>query len=248
MTRPLVLAALAFLLAAPLRAQESNRREALVGEAPRSTEQAPAARLFEIRGGRLWLDGRALPPSAIPDGLDLSGVMMQVELVGAVTPVVEVDGVPYVLDGERLVPFAASSKTGTPLYIMGQTAVSPSAASADRLEPVVEEAYRRQLSAADQALYAKMQQESQLEAEIVALARQARGLPPGPEYDALTADLRARLRALFDLKHEIRREELDRADSELRSLRAVLAERESMRAQIIEHRFHELMGDSAVDR
>ena len=53
---------------------------------------APAARLFEIRDGRLWMDGRQLPPDAIPPGLDLTGVMLQLELVGPVIPVVEVDG------------------------------------------------------------------------------------------------------------------------------------------------------------
>ncbi|MEL6616584.1 MAG: hypothetical protein AAFQ43_12650, partial [Bacteroidota bacterium] len=183
MTRPFTLAALALLLASSGLAQEPVRSNSLIGEAPRGAEMAPASRMFEIHSGRLWLDGQALPPSAIPEGVDLTGVVMQLELVGPVVPVLEVDGVPYVLENERLVPFETSAKAGNPVYILGEMAVAPEAAPSDRLQPVVREAYRRELSTEDQALFAKMQTEEQLEAEINALARRARGLPPGAEYD-----------------------------------------------------------------
>lgn len=248
MTRPLTLAALALLVALPGLAQEPVRPASLVGEEPRGAEMAPASRMFEIHSGRLWLDGRALPPSAVPDGIDLTGVVMQLELVGPVTPVLEVDGVPYVLENERLVPFETSSKAGNPVYILGEMAVAPEAAPADRLQPVVREAYRRELSTEDEALFAKMQTEERLEGEINAIARRARGLPPGPEYDALATDLRARLGRLFDLKQEIRVEELDRTEAEIRALRAVLAERATMREQIIDNRFLDLMGETPIDR
>ena len=249
MTRPVFLAALAVSLAVPAQAQDRPARSlSLAAEAPRGAEMAPASRLFEIHDGKLWLDGRALPDSAIPDGVDLSGVMMQLELVGPVTAVVEADGVLFVLEDERLVPFSASSKAGNPVYILGRTVVAPEAAPADRLEPVVKEAYRRQLSAGDHALYAKMQREAELEAEILTLARRARGTAPDTAYNALADDLKNRLRALFRLKQEIRREELDRAEDELGALRATLSEREAMREEIVTHRFHELMGTAPLDR
>lgn len=241
-------AVLALLVAGSATAQEPVRSEALLGEPTERTGMAPPARLFEIRDGRLWLDGRALPESSVPSGLDLSGVVMQLELVGPVTPVVEVDGELFVLERERLVPFETSSKAGSPVYIMGEAAVSPQAATADMLEPVVDEVYLRQLSDADRTLYDKLQEERRLEAEIAQLARRTRSLAPGPEHDAMATELRQRIGTLFDLKQEIRREELDRAESDLRALRAILIEREEMRDDIITHRFHELLGTKPLDR
>ena len=247
MTRPSAVA-LALLTAGAAHAQDPVRTQALLGEPTQRAEMAQPARLFEIRDGRLWLDGRALPSSAIPDGLDLSGVVMQLELVGPVTPVVEVDGELFVLERERLVPYEASAKAGNPVYIMGEAVVSPQSAPADMLESVVDEVYLRQVRDADRGLYNKVQEERRLEAEIAQTARRARALPPGPEHDALAAELRARIGALFDLKQEIRREELARAESELRALRAILGERDAMREDVISHRYNELLGTGSIDR
>ncbi|OZC01864.1 hypothetical protein [Rubricoccus marinus] len=252
MTRVLAAAALALVLAAPARAQTPAatpvRNLSVIGEAPRGAEMAPASRMFEIREGALWLDGRKLPPEAIPQGIDLSGIIVQMELVGPVIPVVEVDGAPFVFESERLVPFAQSSKAGNAVYIMGEEILVPSTSPEERLDPVVNEMYRRQLSEADRALYNQMEREAQLEYEIDELAARARTLAPGQGYDTITTDLRQRLQTLFDLKQEIRAEELDRAESELRALRSVLAERRSMRDQIIDLRLRELLGLEAVER
>src|SRR5690606_23592929 len=68
--------------------------------APRVAAQAqPAAaeaaqqHVLEIRDGRMHLDGRALPPENLPDGLDLRGIEMTYSFVGPVSPVLEIDGV-----------------------------------------------------------------------------------------------------------------------------------------------------------
>lgn len=251
MIRFLALAALAPLMAGSVRAQEPaslRAQQQLIGEPTERAGMAPAARVFAIRDGRLWLDGRPLPADAIPDGLDLSGVTWEMELVGAATPAVEVDGVWFVLEHEKLVPYEASEKAGKPVYVMGTALVQPESATADMLEPVVDQAYLRQLSDADRALYDQLHEERRLEVEVQRIARRVRALPPGAEYDALAAELRDGLAALFDLKQDIRRAELTRAESELRALRAVMGERETMRGEIIEHRFHELMGTAPLDR
>lgn len=254
MTRPRLAAALGLLaasgvLAPGALAQEPAARSALVGAAPAVAEQAPAVRLFEIHSGKAWLDGNALPPEAVPEAFDLSGLLMRMEFSGSLTPVIEsASGELFVLENERLVPMEEAEKAGNAVYILGEYAVAPEAASADRLQPVVAEAYRRQLSDADRGLYAKMQREARMEGEILSLARRARGLPPGEAYDALAVDLRQRLRDLFDLKQEIRLAELDRAEDELRALRAVITERGTMREAIVDHRFRELLGEAPVDR
>lgn len=227
--------------------QQPVRTESLLAEPADQNGMAPPARLFEIHDGRLWMDGRPLPSDAIPSGLDLTGVVMQMELVGPVTPILEVDGELLVLERDRLVPYEASSKAGNPVYILGEAAVSPQTAPTDLLEPVVDEAYLRQLSD-DQTLYAKVQQERQLEVEILQTARRVRALPSGPERDALSEELRRRIGTLFDLKQETRLAEVERAEAELHALRAVLAEREAMREDVVDHRFHELMGTQPVER
>ncbi len=246
MIRTSVFAVLAFVLVAPLHAQTPEampvRSQSLVGEAPRGAEMSPASRLFEIRDGGLWMDGQPMPPEAVPSGLDLSGIVWWVELVGPVTPVVQVDGTWFVLEDERLVPLDESSSADNSVFIMGEELIVPSASPEARLAPVVNEAYRRQLSEADQALYRQMEREAQLEQEITGLAYQLRALPPGPQHDALAADLRQRLRTLFDLKQEIRAEELDRAEAEIRELKETLKARAAIGDEIVDHRFRELLG------
>lgn len=214
----------------------------MLAEPVEGHRMAPPARLFEIRDGRLWLDGRALSGDAVPEGLDLSGFEMSLELVGPVTPVVEVDGELFVLQRERLVPFESSEKAGTPVYFLAE------AEAVEQEEPRVDEAYLRSLSDADRALYEQLQTEMRLEAEIARTARRARGLPPGPEREELETELRSRLGSLFDLKQEIRRQELSRAESEIRALRAILDERETMREDVISLRLGELLGTEALDR
>ncbi|MEM6326601.1 MAG: hypothetical protein AAF791_05730 [Bacteroidota bacterium] len=248
MTRTAFAALAVLLVSGVASAQEPVRTQSLLAEPAVGAEMAPAARLFEIRNGRLWLDGRALPASSVPAGLDLSGIVWQLELVGSVTPAIAVDDEWYVLERERLVPYDSSAKANHPVYILGETVVEAGSAPVDRLESVVDEAYRRQLSDADRALYEKIQDERRLESEIARIARRARALLPGPDRNALETELRDRLGVLFDLKQEIRREELTRAESEIRALRAVLDERATMRDDVITHRYHELLGTRPLDR
>ena len=243
MIRPTTAAALAILIGGAAAAQEPApvRTNALLAEPVEGARMAPPARLFEIRGGHLWLDGRRLSDEATPAGLDLRGIDWSFELVGPVTPVLEVDGELFVLQRERLIPFESSEKAGAPVYFLAE------AEPVDSVEPRVDEAYLNQLSEADRSLYEQLQTEMRLEAEIEHMAHRASGLAPGTERDQMEAELRARLAALFDLKQEIRRQELSRAESEIRALRAVLDERQTMRDEVISLRLGELLGTETLD-
>ena len=73
----------------------------------------PAGHLLEIRDGAVHLDGVVLPDAA-PAGLDLAGLTLALDYSGPVTPVVEVDGQAYVLEGGRLVRFEVKYKRRGP--------------------------------------------------------------------------------------------------------------------------------------
>lgn len=217
--RALVLAAC--VLAAPVRAQ------------------TPPDHLFEIRGGHVLLDGSVLP-DAIPDGLDLSGLVMSLAYSGPITPVVEVDGQAYVLEQGRLVRFEESSRAGQGVYILGEAEPDLAAMPDDRLVQVSQEAYRREVAARDQQLFDQMQAERALEEEVARLGESVRRLPEGSDRSRLRAELHARLSELFTLKQGIRHAELDRAQEEIDAVRSQLGERERRRDAIIEGRLRRL--------
>lgn len=280
--RLLLLAALVLGAASPeaARAQDERGGSTAPTGAPAAAADT-AVQTLEIRAGALWLDGRRLPASAVPEGLDLNGLAMAVQFSGPVTPVVEIDGVAYMLDGERLVRFDQSSRAGDRVYFLGEPeqeagppapaestsgfgAVSPArtdrAVSADRemararppdvgadaddaqLREAGEAAYMRDLSASDRALYDKMRREAELEEHSLDLAGQIRGTPEGAERDRMVEELRTTLEAAFDLKQEIRAEEIARAESQVAELRRMLRIRAERKGQIIDHRLRELVG------
>lgn len=234
MSAPLVLL-LAALAALPARAQPTG----LASAAPEAAE-AVAERLLEIRDGHLHLDGRALPPEAVPAGLDLSGLAMQMRFSGPVTPVVEVDGAAYVLQGERLVRFEESDRAGDRVYFLGQPAEPM---PEHEMREAGEAAYFQQLSARDGPLYERIRREEALERESLRLAEEIRRTTDPAARARLTAQLRADLEAAFDLKQEIRTAELDQAERQVENLRAMLNTRAARKAQVIEQRMRELTGE-----
>jgi hypothetical protein len=224
--------------------------------------------LLEIHSGALWLDGRQLPASSVPDDLDLTGLSMSVEYSGPVTPVVEVDGVAYVLQDERLVRFDESSRAGSQVYFLGEAAPAerpappaPAAtlvregeeagASRDelrrdhddvRLRRAGEAAYMQELSATDRELYDQIRREAELDAEADRLAHEVRSMPAGRDRDAGVERLRGVLAEAFDLKQQIREAEIQRAEAQVEDLRRMLRARHARKAMIIEHRLRELLG------
>lgn len=198
---------------------------------------------FQVLDGQVYLDGRLLP-DAIPAGLDLSGQSTSpLEFSGPVTPVLEIDGRPYVLEGERLIPMEASSQAGQGVFLLDADAPAPSAVSREEMRPIIEAAYMRDVADRDRTLYDQMQREAALEATIVTLAGRVRALSMGPERQRLRSDLRRQLSDLLSLKHQIRAQEIALAQDRLDAARTGLERRRSLHDAIVDGRLRELVGD-----
>ena len=201
---------------------------------------------FQVVGGEVHLDGRHLR-DAVPASLDLSGLATGVlEFSGPVAPVLRVDGRAYVLENERLVPLDESSRAGQGVYILGDLGADPQNLASlpeDRMTPIVEAAYMRDVEEADGSLYSKMRTEQSMEADALALTQRLRRLPAGSgERDRLREELRGLLSDVLTLKHEIRREELDLAQRRLDAARSALDERADNHDAIVTRRLRELVG------
>lgn len=214
-----------------------------------AVESVPQGHVLEIRDGHVLLDSVVLADAA-PDGLDLTGLTVALEYSGPITPIVEVDGQAYVLEGRRLVRFEDSTRAGERVYVL--RAAQPDgmldgmpvgAMDDDRLALVSEEAYLRELAERDRALYERMQNERALERHVDDLAQRVRRAPVGPERAQLRETLRGRLSDLFGLKQQIRREEVSRAQAELDTVRGLLDERDAQHHAIVDERLRGLCGD-----
>lgn len=221
-------------------------------------------RVLEILSGKVLLDGEALPDSNLPEDLDLAGIEMTYQFSGPVTPVLEIDGVVYVLtqesEGPRLQLLADTERRGAQVYFMGQpeaeaaapareALASPPAPSAppslpsedDFVEAASQEAYMRQLSSRDRPLYEQIRREQSLELETLRLADRVRRSNDPIARGRLVHELRLKLEASFDLKQRIRADEIEQAEAQIAELRRLLNERAARKDQIIERRLRELV-------
>lgn len=200
------------------------------------------AHLLEIRDGALHLDGRRLPDAA-PPGVDLRGLSMEMEFAGPVKPVVEIDGVPFVLVDDKLVRYDASLTDGQ-LYIAGAPHMTNGVPMpAARMARMGEQAYLQEIAERDAELYNQMQRERIAERQGEALAARIRSMPAGAERDRLRAELRAHLAEVFRLKMTVRRDELARAQAELDAVGDLLDRREANLDAIVDARLAQLCGD-----
>lgn len=211
--------------------------------APASRAQSGVTHTFQIRDGAVYLDGRHLP-GAVPDRLDLAGMGTGLlEFSGPVAPVIEVDGRVYVLQDKRLVPLEESDRPSQSVYILGGVGPDvPENLAEERVTPIVEEAYMRDVAAHNRALYEKMRRVGQMEAEALRLVDRVRALPDGDERRRLREELRARLSDVLALKHEVQAAELALAQARLDDLRSRLDEREGQHDSIVDARLRELVG------
>jgi hypothetical protein len=170
-------------------------------------------------------------------------MVLALDYSGPITPVIEVDGQAYVLEGGRLVRFQDSSRAGERVYVVGEAQPDVRAMDDDRLALVSQEAYLRELAERDWALYMKMQHEQVLERNVHDLGQRVRALTPGTDRTRLRDELRTRLSELFSLKQQIRREEVDRAQAELDAVRALLDERDAQHDAIVDGRLRGLCGE-----
>ena len=161
-------------------------------------------------------------------------------------PVLRIDGRAYVLENEALVPLDESSRAGRGVYILGDLGADPQNLASlpdDRMTPIVEAAYMRNVEATDGSLYSKMRTEQAMGAEALGLTRRLQRLPAdSDERGRLHEELRRLLSDTLTLQHEIRREELDLAQTRLDAARASLGKREENHDAIVAHRLRELTG------
>ena len=203
--------------------------------------QTETVRTFEVIDGQVHLDGRLLP-DALPRGMDLGDQSVgPMEFSGPIVPVLEIDGQAFVLEGERLVPMAESSHAGG-LYVTSSSQ-AVAAMPQERMMPIVEAAYLRDVAASDAELYDRMRREMTMEQEVERRVARIRATEPGPARRGLVRDLRGLLSDLLALKHEIRAQEIEIAAQRLDAARAGLVERQSHHDEIIDRRLQELVGD-----
>ena len=218
------------------------------------SEAVAPVRVLEIHEGQVLLDGEALPPARVPQGLNLEGLDMTYHFSGPVTPVLEIDGVVYVLmqapEGARLQLLSDTERRDAEVYFMGQPDANAMARSAVAVpEPMPEEdlieagqeAYLHDLASRDRSLYDQIRREQSLERETLRLADQVRRSADPIARGRMVNELRLKLEASFDLKQYIRANEISQAEEQIAELRRLLNEREARKEQIIERRLRELV-------
>lgn len=224
--------------------------------ASNAADEEVRVRVLEIHDGDLKLDGIVLPTDNLPGGLRLDGIEMTYHFSGPVTPVLEIDGEVYVLAGERLIRMEDAAPNRANVYFLGQpemnarvapvtragAAMAPSPVLDDDLEQAGERAYLRQLSFRDRTLFNQIQREQSVELETFRLAGEYRRANDPDDQSRIEDALRDKLGESFELKQQIRADEIAQAETQISELRGLLDERSARKDQIIERRLRELIG------
>ncbi|MDX1421263.1 MAG: hypothetical protein R3181_14955 [Rubricoccaceae bacterium] len=208
----------------------------------RAADAVAEQHVLEIHDGQMSLDGRPLPAQNLPEGLDLHGIEMTYTFVGPVSPVLEIDGVVYVLEGEHFKRLSETDRAGVQPYFFPEMPEAESQAAPAPAE-ASEEAYLRQVSERDRALYDRIQREVELENETHRLAARIRSTSDSDTRARLLESLRNKLGEAFELKQAIRAEEIAQAEAQIGELRRLLDERAARKSSIIERRIEELTGE-----
>lgn len=110
------------------------------------------------------------------------------------------------------------------------------------LLPRVEyESYLGSLQAENRVLYEELQRERQMEMRTHQLAMAARNADSSEEREKHIAELRNVLTEIFELKQDNRQQEIEQLEQQLNELQDRLAERESLKKDIIESRLADLL-------
>lgn len=206
--------------------------------------QTDTVHVFHIADGQVYLDGRLLP-NALPEGLDLRGWSIgPMEFSGPIVPVLEIDSLAYVLENDRLVLLSESDRAGRNVYVMGEPqAVGMADMPQERMMPIVEAAYMRDVASRNAELFDQIQRERAMELDVERRVSRIVALEPGNQRRSLERELRGLLSDLLSLKHEIRAQEIEIAGERLDAARQALAEREAHHEEMVDGRLRELVGN-----
>jgi len=103
------------------------------------------------------------------------------------------------------------------------------------------EAYLHEIQDADHALYNTLLREQQMEMETHRLAMKIREASNRSDQERIAKELRAQLNAIFSLKQNNRKMEIEQLSQKLTELQSRLKERETLRDEIVENRVRELL-------
>ena len=106
--------------------------------------------------------------------------------------------------------------------------------------------YLSQMQATDQELFAEVQAEWLLEAEMLALAARIRAMQASDERRAQVEELRTQLQEAFEKKQDNRRREIRQLEEELARLKERTEQRDQARERLIEARLKELLGSGQM--
>lgn len=204
---------------------------------------------LDIRNGTVYVDGQALSPDQLPDGLNLEGITAQYRFLGIQKPVIELNGQLFAVDqGLRAVTEQEVRNQREAVVLQGGVAPTASASGAVRARSETEDReYLDAVQRSSRELYERLLRERRMEQDARQLARAIRLLPEGPQREAKTDTLRAMLDRIFDLKQENRYREIRRLERQIREIEESIQERADMRDVMIERRLQQLI-DSPRDR
>lgn len=197
---------------------------------------------LNIRGGTVYVDGRALPDDQLPDDLNLEGITAEYRFLGIQRPVVELNGRLFAVDdGLRPVTEEEVRQRRDAVVLRDAVTKSESSSAAAARSESNDREYLDAVERSSRDLYERLVREKQMEENARGLARTIRLLPDGDERRAKIDTLRAMLQRIFTLKQENRRREIRRLERQIREIEKSIRKREEMREQMIERRLRHLI-------
>jgi hypothetical protein len=198
---------------------------------------------LEIRDGRVFHDGTEIPASALPDGMDVEGVTFTFEYGGPVMPALTLNGRVFALENGQLIALEDAAGGSVPRALaVADPGVEPPPAE-DARQRQAEMAYLQTLSERDRALYERLMRERDMEAEALRVAYVLRRTTDEETRDRLRNRLLGQIDAIFELKQENRREEIQQVEGMLEAMRTQLQRREALRVELVQKRLSQLTGE-----
>lgn len=214
------------------------------------TASAQQARTLNIQDGSVYVDGRSLSESQLPDSLNLEGISAHYRFLGIQRPIVELNGRLFAVEN-GLTPVTEEEVRAQRASVIlgggGTRSRAPKAVSrrASSRPDVSHRQYLDAIQRSSHELYERLLRERQMEQNARNLAHAIRLQPKGQERQARIDTLRAMLEEIFELKQENRRREIDRLQQQIQELQGNLRKREQMRDRMIDQHLRRLIDSTA---